>query len=124
MRARLVYMYHCLYSGLHTILHMIAGNLVFEREKFQPYCSNWIATSRQQASRHQNRKLQLAFVPKPALPKYANCRCRGVNILDAVYFVKKKDGGSTLVVGEIALQRLCADHRSLVEKTLYENDTV
>jgi hypothetical protein len=124
MRARLVYMYHCLYSGLHTILHMIAGNLVFEREKFQPYCSNWIATSRQQASRHQNRKLRLAFVPKPALPKYVNRRCRGVNILDAVYFIKKKDGRSTLVVGEIALQRLCADHRSLVEKTLYENDTV
>jgi hypothetical protein len=30
MRARLVYMYHCLYSGLHTILHMIASNIVLK----------------------------------------------------------------------------------------------
>jgi hypothetical protein len=44
--------------------------------------------------------------------------------LDAAYFITTQDGGSTLVVGEIALQRLCADDQSLVEKTLYDNDTV
>ena len=39
--------------------------------------------------------------PKPVPTKHVNWRCRGVDILDAAYSLETKDGGLTLVEGEI-----------------------